>query len=180
MSEGATAHLAGIVDPTRPASRPPGDEAADIAIVGIECIFPGAPDRHAFWSHIVRGADLVTEVPRERWNPDIYFEPGSIASGKTNSKWGAFIPAVAFDPVVHGIPPRSVSAIEPVQLLSLEVAKRALADAGYADRDFDRERTSVIFGVEPGTDLANAAFALSPAGRRPASGARRSCRCRPS
>jgi acyl transferase domain-containing protein/NAD(P)-dependent dehydrogenase (short-subunit alcohol dehydrogenase family)/acyl carrier protein len=43
-----------------------------------------------------------------------------------------------------------------VQLLALEVAKRALEDAGYGDRAFDRERTSVIFGAEAGTDLSSA------------------------
>ena len=43
-----------------------------------------------------------------------------------------------------------------MQLLALEVARRALADAGYADRPFDRARTSVVFGAEAGTDLANA------------------------
>src|SRR5262249_34127506 len=55
-----------------------------------------------------------------------------------------------------GIPPRSLAAIEPVQLLALHVAKRALDDAGWEERPFDRERTSVIFGAEGGTDLATA------------------------
>ena len=44
-----------------------------------------------------------------------------------------------------------------MQLLALEVAARALADAGYGSgRPFDRDRTSVIFGAEAGTDLASA------------------------
>src|SRR5260370_26239636 len=41
----------------------------------------------------------------------------------------------------YGIPPKSLTAIEPVQLLSLEIARRALADSGYGDKSFDRERT---------------------------------------
>ncbi|MDD9372302.1 MAG: beta-ketoacyl synthase N-terminal-like domain-containing protein, partial [Acidimicrobiales bacterium] len=59
-------------------------------------------------------------------------------------------------------PPASLAAIEPVQLLALEVAARALADAGYATRAFDRERASVIFGAEAGTDLS-AAYGLRAA-----------------
>jgi acyl transferase domain-containing protein len=43
-----------------------------------------------------------------------------------------------------------------VQLLSLEAARRALDDAGYGERPFNRERTSVIFGAEAGTDLSSA------------------------
>ncbi|MGH3670082.1 MAG: type I polyketide synthase, partial [Pseudonocardiaceae bacterium] len=54
------------------------------------------------------------------------------------------------------IPPAALASIEPVQLLALEVAARALRDAGYGRRVFDRETTSVIFGAEAGTDLANA------------------------
>jgi acyl transferase domain-containing protein len=49
-------------------------------------------------------------------------------------------------------------------LLSLEVARRALLDAGYdplgqpgaVGRPFDRSRTSVIFGAEAGSDLSGA------------------------
>src|SRR5439155_7729591 len=56
----------------------------------------------------------------------------------------------------YGIPPSSLAAIEPVQLLALEVAGRALADAGYAERSFDRARASTVFGAEAGTDLGSA------------------------
>ena len=69
---------------------------------------------------------------------------------------GRFLNAVAFDPLEYGIPPNSLNSIEPVQLLSLQVAKDALADAGYGERPFKRERTSVIFGAEAGTELAGA------------------------
>ena len=64
-----------------------------------------------------------------------------------------------FDALAYGIPPSSLAAIEPVQLLSPEVASRALADAGYATRPFDRSRASAVFGAEGGTDLA-AAYTL--------------------
>ncbi len=36
------------------------------------------------------------------------------------------------------------------------MATRALNDAGYRTRRFDRERTSVVFGAEPSTDLSGA------------------------
>ena len=62
----------------------------------------------------------------------------------------------------YGIPPKTLTAVEPVQLLALEVSARALSDAGYAacpgevGRKFNRSSTSVIFGAEAGTDLAGA------------------------
>ncbi|RSN25710.1 polyketide synthase [Amycolatopsis sp. WAC 04169] len=134
------------------AARPPAEESVvdcDIAIVGMACVFPGAPDLPAFWSNVLRGADAVTEVPDQRWDKEIYAD-------QSTSKWGGFLPQVDFDPLAYGIPPKSMGSIDPAQLVSLQTARRALEDAGYGEGGFDRERTSVIFGAEAGGDLANA------------------------
>ncbi|MEV7548968.1 SDR family NAD(P)-dependent oxidoreductase [Amycolatopsis sp. NPDC089917] len=138
-------------------SRPeePAPEPLDIAIVGMACVFPQAGDLPAFWSNILSGADSVTEVPERRWDPALYYAPDGDGE-KTPSRWGGFLPEIPFDPLDHGIPPASLASIEPVQLLALEVSRRALADAGYAERAFDRSRTSVVFGAEAGSDLSNA------------------------
>ena len=50
----------------------------------------------------------------------------------------------------YGIPPAAVPSIDPFQLLTLEVVSQALDDAGYSDRPFNRERTSVILGASGG------------------------------
>ncbi|MFI7121146.1 SDR family oxidoreductase [Amycolatopsis sp. NPDC049868] len=134
------------------AARTPVEESVvdgDIAIVGMACVFPGAPDLPAFWSNVLHGADAVTEVPDQRWDKEIYAD-------QSTSKWGGFLPPVRFDPLAYGIPPKSMGSIDPAQLVSLQTARRALEDAGYGDGGFDRERTSVIFGAEAGGDLANA------------------------
>lgn len=131
----------------------------DIAIVGMDGFFPGAIGAEAFWAEIVAGTDAVTEVPAERWDVAQYYDADAFtrdAGRKTPSRWGGFLSPIGFDPLRFGIPPASLAAIEPVQLLSLEVASRALADAGYATREFDRERASVVFGTESGNELAGA------------------------
>ncbi len=137
-----------------------GAAPADVAIVGIACAFPDAPDLARYWANILDGVDCITEVPDERWSKEIYYDGDSRGDGHTYSKWGGFLPQIAIDPLAYGIPPRSLAAIDPVQLLSLEMARRALEDAGYGDgalgRWFDRERTAVIFGAQPGADLAGA------------------------
>ncbi len=132
---------------------------ADIAIIGVATIFAGAPDTETFWANIVAGKNAIREVSPSRWSVDTYYDPhatGADAGKKTPCKWGGFLDEIPFDPLAYGIPPRSLTAIEPVQLLSLEIARRALVDAGYATREFDRERTSVVFGAEAGTDLSSA------------------------
>ncbi|ONI91376.1 hypothetical protein ALI144C_01295 [Actinosynnema sp. ALI-1.44] len=126
-----------------------GVRPLDVAIVGMAAMLPGAGDVARFWSNVVSGADAIREVPSDRWNPELY-------QGATPSRWGGFLDPVPFDPLAYGIPPASLTSIEPAQLLALEAAARALTDAGYQTRQFDRDRTSVIFGAEAGADLANA------------------------
>ncbi|MFI1855946.1 SDR family NAD(P)-dependent oxidoreductase [Streptomyces sp. NPDC020480] len=140
----------------------------DVAVVGMACMFPRAPDLPTFWAHVVGGVDAVTEVPAGRWDPAVHYAPDQ--DGATASKWGGFLPPIPFDPLRYGIPPASLGSIEPVQLLALEAARRALEDAGYepgpggdrggpggtGGRAFDRSRTSVVFGAEAGSDLSNA------------------------
>ncbi|HEY2063219.1 MAG TPA: SDR family NAD(P)-dependent oxidoreductase [Amycolatopsis sp.] len=137
------------------APEPPAPEPLDIAIVGMACMFPQAPDLATFWANVLAGANAVTEVPPQRWDTSLYYDPDGQGE-RTPSRWGGFLPEIGFDPLQYGIPPSSLAAIEPVQLLALEAAHRALADAGYADRAFDRSRTSVVFGAEAGSDLSNA------------------------
>ncbi|MFG3421381.1 SDR family NAD(P)-dependent oxidoreductase [Micromonospora sp. NPDC048063] len=129
----------------------------DIAIVGMACAFPGASDAASFWANIVAGTDAVVEVDPGRWDADRYYSADDPRPGeKSPSRWGGFLAPVPFDPVAHGVPPAALGSIDPAQLLALVVAERALADAGYADRPFPRAQTSVIFGAEPGADLATA------------------------
>ncbi|MER7786647.1 SDR family oxidoreductase [Streptomyces sp. NPDC097640] len=130
-------------------------EPLDVAVVGMACVFPQAPDLASFWGNVLSGADAVTEVPASRWDASLYYAEDG-AGEHTPSRWGGFLPEVPFEPLDYGIPPASLPSIEPVQLLALEVARRALADAGYADRPFNRGRASVVFGAEAGSDLSSA------------------------
>ncbi|NEW69296.1 type I polyketide synthase [Streptomyces rhizosphaericus] len=139
------------------AAEPPAP--LDVAVVGMACMFPQAPDLASFWANVVGGVDAVTEVPAERWDPAVHYTGDK--DGASASRWGGFLPPIPFDPLRYGIPPASLGSIEPVQLLALEAARRALDDAGYGDpcdggRTFDRSRTSVVFGAEAGSDLSNA------------------------
>jgi acyl transferase domain-containing protein/NAD(P)-dependent dehydrogenase (short-subunit alcohol dehydrogenase family) len=125
----------------------PRPQPLDVAIIGMAGVFPGAGDVAGYWANVLAGADAITEVPRERWDPAVYSEL---------ARWGGFLPEIPFDALTYGIPPAALASIEPVQLLALEVAAQALRDAGYAQRSFDRKSTSVIFGAEAGADLAGA------------------------
>lgn len=138
-----------------PAARP-----SEIAIVGLSCILPKAPDLQTFWENILNKVNAITEIPKDRWDWELYYDPDPKARDKIYSKWGGFIDDVPFDPVEYGLPPNSLSSIDPMQLLALKAARAALQDAGYLERPFERSRTSVILGASGGTGDLGAAYLL--------------------
>jgi acyl transferase domain-containing protein/NAD(P)H-dependent flavin oxidoreductase YrpB (nitropropane dioxygenase family)/NAD(P)-dependent dehydrogenase (short-subunit alcohol dehydrogenase family)/acyl carrier protein len=126
-----------------------------IAIVGMACHLPGAADLVQYWSSILRRHDAIEEVPSDRWPSALFYDPDPKAPDRSVSKWGGFMGPIRFDPLTYGTPPASLSAIEPVQLILMEVTRKALADAGYDRRPFAREKTAVILGFPSGIlDLA--------------------------
>lgn len=135
----------------------PGNARDGIAIIGMAGIFPDAGNLEEYWRNIVMGHNSVREVPEFRWSADLFYSPDAKEGDYTVSKWGAFLSATEFDPLEFGIAPQSVSSIEPVQLLSLLAAKRALQDAGFDNlAKADLDNTSVIFGTQAAGDLSSA------------------------
>jgi acyl transferase domain-containing protein/NAD(P)H-dependent flavin oxidoreductase YrpB (nitropropane dioxygenase family)/NAD(P)-dependent dehydrogenase (short-subunit alcohol dehydrogenase family) len=148
VSDGSTRLLAAACPPA--VIEPPTPSPAAVAIVGMACILPGAPELKTFWSNILNKVDAITEVPADRWDWQPYFDPARTARDKIYSRWGGFIGDVPFDPALFGMPPSALPSIEPFQLLALAVVRAALGDARYLDRPFPRDRTSVILGAGGG------------------------------
>ena len=123
---------------------------SDVAIIGIGTLLPKAQIPEAFWQNIIGQVNCLREIPDNRWDWQLYYDSDRRARDKINSKWGAFLDEVPFDPLKFGIPPAALKSIEPLQLLTLETVRLALEDAGYADGNFDREHTSVILGAGGG------------------------------
>ena len=61
----------GEAEPALPDAPPP----ADVAIIGMGCILPGAPDVETLWANILGKVDAVGEVPAERWDTELMFDP---------------------------------------------------------------------------------------------------------
>ena len=119
----------------------------DIAIVGLSGMFPSAHDVRRFWSNIVNRIDLVREVPADRWRLDDFFNPDRLAPDQVYSRWGSFLDELIFDPLKWLIPPATIAATDPAQLMALNVALEALTDAGIDEGRIPRERTSVLLAM---------------------------------
>ncbi|OGL44304.1 MAG: hypothetical protein A2161_22525 [Candidatus Schekmanbacteria bacterium RBG_13_48_7] len=120
----------------------------DVAIIGMSCIFPGAPDLKTYWTNIENGIDSITDVPVNRWDPALYYSPEVNKVDRFFCKRGGFIDEFAvFDALAFGIMPIAAESAEPDQLLSLKVATDALQDAGYPVKSISlKQKTGIILG----------------------------------
>ena len=59
-----------------------------VAVVGVGAVLPDAPDVPTFWSNLKAGRYSISGVPRDRWDPDFYFDPDPKAPDKSYSKIG--------------------------------------------------------------------------------------------
>ncbi|GAA0650153.1 type I polyketide synthase [Kutzneria viridogrisea] len=120
---------------------------ADIAIVGMSVLLPGAPDLQSYWRNLVNGTDSITEVPANRWDAGYFEQGGANRADRVYCRRGGFVDEHAsVDPARFGIMPNSVAGAEPDQLIAMRVAAAAIADAGGDRRLPARDRVGVILG----------------------------------
>ena len=96
------------------------------------CRLPGGIDSpEQLWDALLRGDDLVTEVPPDRWDADEYYDPEPGVPGRSVCKWGAFLDDVGgFDPEFFGISEHEATAMDPQHRLLLETSWEAMEHAG--------------------------------------------------
>ncbi len=141
-----------------PASKDRGEQANGVAIIGMSCRFPGAPDLDAYWRLLRDGVDAVTEVPTDRWDVESLYDPDPAAPGKMVSRWGGFLAEVdKFDAAFFGLSPRESNHVDPQQRFILEVAWEALEDAGLPPLSLARSQTGVFIATIA-TDYATDLF----------------------
>lgn len=120
-----------------------------IAIIGMACRYPGgvnSPDD--YWKLLSSGVDAITEIPKDRWNIDSFYDPDPDAAGKILTRFGGFIDQFdQFDPQFFGISPREAEGMDPQHRLLLEVAWEALEHAGQAPDKLTGSSTGVFTGI---------------------------------
>jgi malonyl CoA-acyl carrier protein transacylase len=119
-----------------------------IAIVGLGAVMPDAPNLATFWQNIKNGRYSISEVPPDRWDARLYYDPDPRAPEKTYSKIGGWVREWPWDPVAWKlpIPPRVSDALDRAQKWAIAGVREALADYGYPGRPLDRDRTAVVLG----------------------------------
>lgn len=118
-----------------------------VAIVGMDCRFPGAADLNGYWDLLTRSGDGIVEVPEARWNAEEFYSAEG-AQGHANTKRGGFISDVdAFDNEFFTISPREAAVMDPQQRLLLQTAWRAIEDAGVSPQRLAGTSAGVFIGI---------------------------------
>jgi acyl transferase domain-containing protein/acyl carrier protein/NAD(P)-dependent dehydrogenase (short-subunit alcohol dehydrogenase family) len=137
-----------------------------VAIVGVGALMPDAANAPKFWQNIREGRYSIKEVVRERWDPELYYDPDPKAPDKTYSKIGGWVREWEWDPLKWKlpIPPKVSQAMDLTQKWAVVTAREALSDYGYPGRPLNPERTAVILGnaMAGDTHLYSAARILFP------------------
>ena len=119
-----------------------------IAIIGMGCRFPGAPDLAAFWQLLHNGVDAITDIPAERWDVAAHYSPDRDDHTRMYTRQiGALAGVEHFDAGFFGISPREANGLDPQQRLLLEVCWEALEQAGLAPDRLRRTPTGVFIGL---------------------------------
>jgi acyl transferase domain-containing protein len=125
------------------------ERSEPVAIICMACRLPGGADvPRAFWDLLNAGVDATTEVPRDRWDADAYYDPDPAVVGKMITRRGGFLQHVdRFDPQFFDISPREAAGMDPQQRLVLEVAWEAIENANLPADALYQSPTGVFLGI---------------------------------
>ena len=121
----------------------------EIAIIGIGCHTPGqvhGPDQ--YWEVLKSGINGVTEVPKDRWDTQEYYDPNPNKSGKIKNNKGGFIEGIdLFDNEFFKVFPKEAERIDPQQRLLLQTTFESMEDAGDKLELLKNSNTSVFMST---------------------------------
>ncbi|MGF1660869.1 MAG: SDR family NAD(P)-dependent oxidoreductase [Kineosporiaceae bacterium] len=120
-----------------------------IAITGMSCRFPGGADGpDHYWDLLRRGADVVADVPRERFDLAAFADRDPGAAARVYTRAAALLDDVAgWDADFFGVPPREALRMDPAQRLVMELVWELLEDAGIPPTSLAGSRTAVVLGL---------------------------------
>ncbi|GAB3483573.1 SDR family NAD(P)-dependent oxidoreductase [Nocardiopsis coralliicola] len=126
---------------TSPSRRTATDPRHAIAVVGLACRLPGAPDPQRYLALLRSGGSSIGPVPEQRWDPDA-------AGHGPAARFGAFLDAVdRFDAGFFHMSPREAAETDPRQRLALELAWEAVEDARTPAERLRHTATGVFVGA---------------------------------
>ncbi|MFI5716469.1 condensation domain-containing protein [Nocardia sp. NPDC051750] len=111
----------------------------DIAVIGLAVRFPDADDPDRFHANLAGGRDSVGPMPAARSAATGLGDPADFMP------MGHLAEVHGFDHAFFGLSRREAEVMDPQQRMAVELAYRAVEDAGYALDDLRKSETAVVF-----------------------------------
>ena len=133
---------------------PVGRTDVPVAVIGMACRLPGADNLEQFWQLLVSGGSAVVELPHERLDRELYYDPRRGQRGKSYAKLGAIVSSRQFDRQQCAIPSQLERGVDNAHLLMCQTAATACRHAGLDPFQLPLRNTGVFIGHAQGSDLA--------------------------
>lgn len=122
-------------------------ERKKVAVIGMACRFPGAPDKETFWRNLRDGVESVGVVPASRWNTAGRYAP-RYKAGCSVSRWGGFIGDLEWvNPKLYGMNAEEAKDIDPLVRLFTECSLEAAGDSVQGVDGLQGKRVGVFVGA---------------------------------
>ncbi|WP_446681674.1 type I polyketide synthase [Allokutzneria oryzae] len=145
------AELSGVDSEDVPAPVVPTQVVSDepIAIAGMACRFAGSSNTpEQYWDMLAEGANVIREVPEDRWDASKFYDPDRTAPGKAYTQAGGFIDDIAgWDAPFFGLSPQEARRLDPQFRLLMELVWEAIEDAGVTAEELRGSCTGVFAGL---------------------------------
>ncbi|NOQ64224.1 MAG: SDR family NAD(P)-dependent oxidoreductase [Methyloprofundus sp.] len=123
-----------------------------IAIVGIGLKLPGAESVAEHFYNIFHQRCFITDMPEDHFDRELYLSTDKEEELTSYTSLGAFINKLDDDLSQYRIPPIIANQMSKSQKMALDASHKALVDAGYFEKPFNKERTAVIIGAGGGSN----------------------------
>lgn len=113
-----------------------------VAVIGMHGRYPNADSLDSFWELIKSGSEMISTVPKTRWDAELWFDadPEKSRDGKIYSKWGAFLSDIdIFDHDFFNISHDEAILMDPQERLFLMSAWSAIENAGYTPDEIRKQ-----------------------------------------
>ena len=118
-----------------------------VAIVGIGLTYPDASGPDEFWENVLAGRRAFRRLPDVRMNRADYYSSDRSAVDRFYADRAAVLRDWSFDRLAYRVAGSTYRSTDTTHWLALDVAARALADAGFPDgADLPRRTTGVVLG----------------------------------
>ena len=120
-----------------------------IAIVGMACRLPGADNLDEFWRMLEEGRTGLGELPDDRINRDLQYDPQPGIRGKSYTSLGGIVPERPFDRDLCPLPESLIEVSHKAHLTLCEVAAHAFQQGGIDPFALQGRTTGTFLGHTP-------------------------------